>query len=54
MPCSLSNFTEELQQLKERFGADLQIQPTSTQVVFSKIELLSLVWTHFNRHLIAI
>jgi two-component system sensor histidine kinase/response regulator len=42
---SLSEFTEELQQLKERFGADLQIQPTSTQVVFSKIELLSLLDT---------
>ncbi|WP_392386408.1 Hpt domain-containing protein [Marinomonas primoryensis] len=45
LSCSLSDFTEELQQLKGRFGADLQIQPTSTQVVFSKIELLSLLDT---------
>lgn len=42
---SLSDFVEELQQLKEKFGAELQTQPTSTQVVFSKIELLSLLDT---------
>ncbi|MDE8601908.1 MHYT domain-containing protein [Marinomonas sp. RSW2] len=40
---SLSEFMEELQKLKEKLGADLQVQPISTQVMFSKIELLSLL-----------